>query len=129
MLFECTFLHHCHGLGFVITFVVPGGANPDVVAGLEITDLGFAAGSVGVFGGTGDRNRGNGLVVGLDNDVFFVDFAQNSRERGSGGRVRTLACGLLSATGIASSRIAAARVSDAWAADNLGQKGKASQQD
>jgi class 3 adenylate cyclase len=100
-----------------------------VVAGLKITDLCVAAGSVGVFGGTGDRNRGDGLVVGFDDDVFFVDFAQNSGERGGGGRVVTLACRLLSATGISPSRIAAARVSDAWAADDLCQKGKASQQD
>ena len=112
VLFERTFLDHRHGLGFVITFVVPGGADPDMVTGLEIADRGFAAGSVGVFGGTGDRDRGDGLLVGLDNDVFFVDFAQDSGERGGGGLVVTLDWGLLSAP-ISSSRIAAARVPDA----------------
>jgi hypothetical protein len=48
-----------------------------VVAGLEIADPGFAAGSIGVFGGTGDRDSGDGLLVRLDDDVFFVDLAQN----------------------------------------------------
>jgi hypothetical protein len=129
MLFECAFPHHCHGLGFVTTFVVLRGADPDVVAGLKIADLRVDTGSVGVFSGTGDRNRGNGLVVGFDNNVFFVDFAQNSGERGGGGRVVTLAWRLLGATGVSSSpRIAAAGVPDAWAADDLRQQGKPSQQ-
>jgi hypothetical protein len=43
MLFEGTFLHHRDGLGFVVTFVVPGSADPDMIAGLKIADLRIAA--------------------------------------------------------------------------------------
>jgi hypothetical protein len=100
-----------------------------MVAGLKIADLCVAAGSVRIFGGTGGRDRGNGLLVGFDDDVFVVDFAEDTGERGCGRLVVRLACGLLSAPGIStSSGIAAAGVPNAWAADNLGETGKASQQ-
>lgn len=128
MLFERTFPHHCHGLGFVITFVVLSGADPDVVAGLKIADFGVGAGSVGEFGGTWGRDRGDVLVVGLDDDVFILNFAQNSGERGGVGLI-SLARRTLTALGIAlSSRIAAAGVPNTRADDNLGRTGQGSQQ-
>ena len=71
VLFECTFLHHCHGLGFVITFVVPSGADSDVVAGLKIADLGVAAGSVGVFGGTGVET----VEIAWSSDSIMTSFS------------------------------------------------------
>ena len=129
MLFERTFPHHSDGLGFVITFVVLRGADSDVVAGLKIADLCVAAGSVRIFGGAGGRDGGNSLLVRLDDDVFVVDFAEDTGERGCSGLVVTLASRLLTGSGISSSsRIIAAGIPDAWAADNLSPNGKASQQ-
>ena len=78
MLVERTLPHHRDGLGFVIPFVVLSGADPDVVAGLKIANFGVAAGRVGVFGGTGGRDGRDVLVVGLDDDVFILDFTQDS---------------------------------------------------
>jgi hypothetical protein len=102
-----------------------------VVAGLEVADLRFTTGGGGEFGGTGGGYGGDGLVVlGLEDDVFVVDSAQDSRERFCGRLVRGLARGALISRISPTARIAATGVPDAGAADHdLGQTGKAGQHD
>jgi hypothetical protein len=60
-------------------------ANAHVIARLKITDLRRAAGRADVFGRIRDRDRGDRLVVGFDDDILVPDVAQYPGESLSGG--------------------------------------------
>jgi hypothetical protein len=97
-----------------------------MIAGLKIADLCRTAGCADVFGRTRNRNGGDGLVVGLDDDVFVLDFPQHPDLQG--GRVVRLAHWWLTALRIAPARISAAGISHPRNND-LAEAGDAGQQE
>jgi hypothetical protein len=53
-----------------------------VIARLKIADLCGTARSTYVFSRTPRGNGGDCLVIGLDNDIFVLDFPQHTGKRG-----------------------------------------------
>jgi hypothetical protein len=99
-----------------------------MIAGLEIADLRVTARRTDVFSGTANRDSGDRLVVGLDDDRFLPNVPQYSGKR---ARVRLAPLHRASGTAllwIAPPRISAARIPDTGN-DDLAKAGNAGQQE
>jgi hypothetical protein len=92
--------------------------NAHVIARLKIADLRGTAGSAGVFSRIRDRDGGDRLVVGLNDDILLPDVPQYPGERGRVG-LAALALALrrtalLTLTRISTRIAAPARISATW---------------
>jgi hypothetical protein len=96
-------------------FVVFIRGHAHVIARLKIANLYGLAGSADVFGRPPSGNRGNVLVVGLNNDIFVINLPQHPVERGR-RRLRARPR-LLLARRITPSRVSLAGVSAAGVSD------------
>jgi hypothetical protein len=128
-------------------FIVLVRADADMIAGLKIADFCRLPFRIRIFGRARNREGGDGLVVGLNDEAVVRDLPDNSREVVRFIiRLPALALPALrispAALGIAPRRIASRRISAARVAaagvsagvsapghDDLAKTGSASQQD
>lgn len=139
MLFRSAFLYQRHLYGMVNALIVLVCADAHVIARLKIADFGGTARSIDIFGRARDRNGGDCLVVGLDNEIFVLDFPQHpgecSRAVGLLAGPRSLLASRLLASRIplagvsAAGGISATRISTTTGKNDLAPSGKAGQQE
>jgi hypothetical protein len=81
VLLRRAFFHHRHRRRVVDVDIVLVCANVHVIAGLKITDPRRAPKELTYFGRIRDRDGGNRLVVGFDDDILVPDVPQYPGER------------------------------------------------
>jgi hypothetical protein len=122
------FPHHRYRYSFVVVVIVLVCADVDVIARLKIADVRFTARRSEVFRRTRDRDRGDLLVVVLDDDRLFPDVPQCPDERARVGLAPLLLRTALLRIPLA--RVSPTGISHAGYADHdLTKPGNAAQKD